>query len=399
MTKAMDTWFFMRPGFTKFRMEPEKDPQYLFGSRDRKQRDLLLGSLEEASYSRDGHKAAVYGDYGRGKTHQCHNIIYQLRRRNLPIVPVYIKCAAYGTKEQFQTFFRELILGHRSEDLNRIAEEYKLRVKAGNAMPLLEIVQSEDIAKVMTTGLGAPEPDLVRNSMRWLGGEPKVPMGIISKSLQPQLSDSREFGAVMRGLAHMYLEIDEKVPLYLIDEAERFQNITQPDAFFSWAATIRELVEIPNVGFLFLIGAKTRNDLPVLFVQDEIIRRIGVTNYVEFTNPNKEILEEFVLELLQTVIRKGDVPEQHRDIVLKDALDATIPAELRSITKGDDERLRTFPFEPDAFIEFIEQTTGELASKPSEVLIRLQKGAQRAMRFDQRTISKKIVLEITSEGF
>jgi len=240
----------------------------------------------------------------------------------------------------------------------------------------------------------------VKNCMRWLGGEPKIDMTSVDDSIKPQLADSREFGAVMRGLAAMFATVDAKVPLYLIDEAERFQNMTNPDTYFTWLASIRELTEIHNVGLLFLIGAKSRNDLPNIFVTDEIVRRIGVSNYIEFTNPSHDELQAFILELLQTFIKKGEVPVPHREVVEPGALDAAIPEELTQITGGDASRLRVFPFDPDAFEEFVEQVTrGELASKPSEVLLRLQKAAQRAMRHDRRTISSKIVNEISSEGF
>src|ERR1041384_8716804 len=197
-------------------------------------------------------------------------------------------------------------------------------------------------------------------------------MSSISDSIKPQLADSREFGAVMRGLAALFATVDGKVPLYLIDEAERFQNITNPDMYFTWLASIRELTALHNVGMLFLIGAKTRNELPNIFVTDEVVRRIGVSNYIEFTNPSHDELEEFLLELLQTFIRKGEVPAPHREIVDPVALDAAVPDELAQITGKDADRLRTFPFDPDAFDEFVEQATrGELASKPSEVLLRL----------------------------
>jgi Cdc6-like AAA superfamily ATPase len=400
MSKTMDAWFFMRPGFTTFNLEPKTHSQYLFGERDRRQRDLLLGTLEEAGYSRDGHKAAIFGDYGRGKTHQCFNIMFEIRRREMNIVPVYIKCSAYKSKEPFSSLFSEMVSGHSSETLNRIATEYQRRVNAKQVPELQDVVQSEDIAMVMKTGLTMVNPPQVRNCVRWLGGEPKVQMSGISDDIKPQLADSRDFGAVMRGLAEMFATVDGKVPLYLIDEAERFQNMTNPDTYFTWLASMRELTEIHNVGMLFLIGAKSRNDLPNIFVTDEIVRRIGVSNYIEFTNPSHDELEAFILELLQTFIKKGEVPVPHQGVVEPGALDATVPEELTQITGGDANRLKLFPFDPDAFEEFVEQVTrGELASKPSEVLSRLQKAAQRAMRYDRRTISSKIVNEISSEGF
>src|SRR5207302_10373500 len=111
-------------------------------------------------------------------------------------------------------------------------------------------------------GLTAVDHDAVRNCMRWLGGEPKVPMALISQALKPQLTDSKEFGAVMRGLSHMFITVDQKVPLYLVDEAERFENVTNVDTFASWLASLRELTEIVDLGLLFFVGAKTRNNLP-----------------------------------------------------------------------------------------------------------------------------------------
>jgi Cdc6-like AAA superfamily ATPase len=400
MDKTMDSWFFMRPGFSTFRLEPDKHRQFLFGERDRLQRNVLLGALEEACYGREGHKAAVFGDAGRGKTHQCHNIIYEVERRGLPLVPVYIKCSAYKSKEPFASLFKEMILKHSSSELRRLATEYQKLVQQNAAPPLDDVVRHEDIAYIMTNGLTAINLEQVKNSMRWLGGEAKVEMRLIREGLQSQLTDSLEFGAVLRGLAHMFKTIDGKVPLYLVDEAERVQNVTNTDTYYSWLASLRELTENLSVAMVFLILAKSRDALPVLFLQDEIVRRIGVANYIEFTNPSADDIEEFLVELLQTVIRKGDVPAPHQAAVSASALDNAVPEELRGIVEDDAERLRSYPFEADAFTNFVQQVSGgELSSKPSEVLIRLQKAALRAMKNNKRTISSKIVDEVNSEGF
>src|SRR4026207_2451335 len=157
MSKTMDAWFFMRPGFTTFRLEPEKHRQFLFGTRERQQRDYLLGEIEGASYSNDGHKAVIFGDYGRGKTHMCHNLVFELHRRDMKLVPVYIKCSAYTSKEPFRSLFKEMVTGHSTEDVNRLANAYAQMHLRGDAPPLLDIVQSEDLALVMTKGLTAVE--------------------------------------------------------------------------------------------------------------------------------------------------------------------------------------------------------------------------------------------------
>ncbi|MCL4688941.1 MAG: hypothetical protein KJ007_10240 [Burkholderiales bacterium] len=398
--KTMESWFFMRPGFNTFGLEPEKHRYVLLGEEDRRQRDSLLREIEGATFSNDGYKAVIFGDYGRGKTHLVHNLAFLAEQRGMKVMPIYIKSAAYTSKEPFQNIFKEFVLRIRAEDVKRVASEYRKYVEEGKASKLADILQFEEIAFVMEEGLTAVNLNTVRTCMKWLGGEDKVPMANIRESLKARLTDSREFGAVLRGLSHMFSTVDGKVLLYLVDEAERFQNIVNVDTQYQWLASLRELTEIPGVGFVFLIGAKTKNELPVLFVQDEIVRRIGSTNYTEIFNPGKEALKDFVLELLATCIRKGEPPVTQRDYLPEAAKDAAVPDALKEITGGDSAALETYPFEPDALDAFVDQlTTGTFGNKPSEVLIRVQKNARRAMLEGARTISLKLVEKSNTEGF
>jgi hypothetical protein len=77
-----------------------------------------------------------------------------------------------------------------------------------------------------------------------------------------------------------------------------------------------------------------------------------------------------------------------------------VPPELLEITQGDPKRLETFPFEGEALDAFVEHVaTGSLSNKPSEVLIRVQKAARRAMLDGARTINTKIAEQANAEGF
>lgn len=396
----MEKWFFMRPGFDTFRLEPLAHKQFVFGKRDRYLRDSLLGSLQETCISREGHKAAVYGDYGMGKTHQSHNIIYEVLRRDLPLIPIYVKCAAWKAKEPFQNFFKELITRLKPEEVKRIAIAYEERVSAGRAESLANLIEFEEIAKVLKEGLTQPNIDKIKQCLKWLGGEAKADVSSVSDFLKPQLDDSREFGAVLRAFAHMYAQVERKILLFLVDESERFNNITNTDSFNTWLAAMREITEIVGVALVFHIGAKTKNELPVLFTMPEIMRRIGLPNYVELKNPGHEDLADFVNELLQTMIRKGEVPEEHRAVMDKGALSTEVPAELLEIVANDPERLKSYPFEPDALLGFVDDLSATgYASKPSEVLVRLQKYAQRAIRYNSKFITESIVREVNTEGF
>jgi hypothetical protein len=396
--RNMAGWFYMRSGFETFLLQPERHARYVFGERDRRQRDRLLESLEEASYSRDGYKAAIYGDYGRGKTHQCHNLIFEIKRRGLPFVPIYVKCSAFKKKEMFTALFRQLLFGHAPEEIQAVATEYARRVNASQASPLTDLIHSADIVNVITRGLTAPNPEAVKISMRWLAGEPKIDLTMLGGSLKPQLVDSGDYGDVMRCIAQMYLEVRQEVPLYIVDEAERLQNVTDNDSYFAWLAALRELTEIHNVALLLMVGAHTRDQLPTILVQEEIVRRIGVANYMEFVNPGRDDLKTFLIEQFQTSIRKGSVPDSQREVMDAIALDEAVPAGLRDATGGNAQRLESFPFEPEALDDFVAQVaTGEMANKPSEAQLRLQKAAQRTMRLGRRTIERDVVDSLATD--
>lgn len=399
--KTMTDFFFMRDGFETFRMEPDKHNFLLFGKRDRAQRDHLLDHLEEASYSLEGYKSVVLGDYGRGKTHQSKNLEYEIETRELNLYPIYVKCIEFKAKEPFGTFFKELIKGIPSEQLQRLAKEYEEMYSKGDVPALETAIGDEDVARVFRQGLSAPNLDVVRLSMRWLGGEQKLDMTLIAGNL-PSLQVSKQFGAVMKGLVQLFRVVDKKVPVFLVDEAERFLQVTNTDAYWSWLAALRELTEIVGVALIFFIGSKSRDDLPAMFLQDEVMTRIGVSNYVEFYNQGREDLRDFLGELFRTIIRKGSPPPDLKPVLekrLSSPVDENVPAKLASLAETDGESLETYPFTAEAFDQFIEEcATSDLSNKPREVLILVQKAASRAMRKERDLIDSATLEEITREG-
>lgn len=397
---------FMRPGFVDLRLEPETHSQFLFGERDRRLRDELLDGIEEGHLGGEGQKAVRYGDYGRGKTHQSRNLIHEIGRRGLPVKPVYVKAIEFRKNEPFATLFGQMIEALGSHEVNGLATEFQRRVAAGTAQPLETIIASEDILEVFKR-LSNPTMEYVRYALRWLGGDTsltKQERNQLFTGLGNPVSVSREFGEVMRGFAHMYETVDERMLLFFIDEAERLREITNPDTYWSWSACWRELLEIVGVGFIFFVGAKTRDDLPHLLVSDEILGRIGSTNYKDILNPGHDELKAWVLEFLQTYFRKGSVPAPLREAVAEavgedSADDAEVPEELRALTGDNAEALAAYPFTPDALEAFVTQcVTEELANKPREVLKRLRKAAAKAAIKGERIIGEEIVDQIQSGG-
>jgi predicted RNA-binding protein Jag len=188
----------------------------------------------------------------------------------------------------------------------------------------------------------------------------------------------------------------------LIDEAERFSLVSNTDAYWSWLAALRELTDIIGVALIFFIGQKSRDEIPVMFAQDEIQTRIGVSNYVEFYDQSRDDVRDFLTELLQTIIRKGPVSNDHKEILEKKfgkEIDNAIPEELQTIVGDDGELLKTYPFTIDAFEKLIDHcATAEYSNRPREVLIMVQKAAGRAMRSGSRLIDSSVLDETSRDG-
>jgi hypothetical protein len=397
---------FLRPGFRDLRLEPETHSRFLFGERDRQLRNELLDGIEESHLGGEGQKAVRAGDYGRGKTHQSQNLIYEIERRGLPVKPVYVKCVEFRKNEPFATLFSQMIGALGTQEVNELAVAFQRKVAAGEAQPLDTVIQAEEILEVFKR-LGNPTLEYVRYALKWLGGDTSITKqerNQLLTGLGNPVSVSRGFGEVMRGFAHMYEAVEGRILLFFIDEAERFREITNPDTYWSWSACWRELLEIVGVGFVFFVGAKTRDDWPLLLVSDEIRTRIGATNYQDIFDPGRDELKAWVLELLQTYFRKGEVPEPLRDAVAnaagQEAVDDTeVPEELREVTGGDPAALAAYPFTPEALEEFVTQCmTEELANRPREVLKRLRKAAAKAAMKGERVIDEDIVEQIQSGG-
>jgi hypothetical protein len=397
----LNGWFFMRDEYDRFRLDPEKDRAFLFGDRDRQLRDSLLESLHEGCLGSEGHKAVVYGDYGRGKTHQCQNLIYEIERSALPIVPVYVKCTEYGAKEPFSSLFSQMLAGLRLKTINSVFRGYQHAVKDGGAAPLENIVYSDALAKGFEA-LAHPNEGIARMALRWLGGEKMARAEVeqVGAGLPLQVALSRDFSSVMRGFSHAFSTVENKLIVFFVDEAERLGVITNRDAEVNWAASLRGLTESIEVGYIFFAGANRRDEIPSLLTWDEISTRIGLINFRNLNNPSRDDLRQWIEEFFQTFIRKGAAPESLRTALGASADEVEVPSELIEITGGDPDRLRAFPFTPEALNEFVQQSvTDELANKPREVLIRIQRAATRAARLGERVISVEILDRIRGEEF
>jgi hypothetical protein len=404
VTVKMADHLFLRPGFNDLSLVPETHSQFMFGEKDRQLRDELLECIEEGHVGGEGHKAVRAGDYGRGKTQQSHNLVYEIKRRGLPIRPVYVKCTEFKKNEPFSTLFADMVMKLGTQEVKQLTHDFQNLVGTGQGKPLNEVITSEEILAVFET-LSSPNQEVVRYAMKWLGGDTSLTAKQreqLGAGLGAPVNVSRDFAEVLRGFSHMYQTVKGVRLLYIIDEAERLALIENTDAFWSWMACWRELLEIVGVGFVIFIGAKRREAWPAMMVEDEIGRRIGWTNYVDIKNHGREELRQWLEEMLQTFFRKGAVPPPLVDAVTATAgaaavNDTAVPTELINLIGNDPAALAAYPFTPAAMDAFIDQCVSEdLANRPSEVLKRVRKATARIVRTGASLVDADIIDQIQS---
>ncbi len=396
--KSTSNCFHLRAGFRSFRLTPETDGQYLFGEPDRRVANDLLTRLEGAGYSEEGIKQVLYGDFGRGKTHLIHYLIDQIEKKSLPFRPQYVKFGAYAKKQPFRTLMRSLVFP-LTEDMAQVAWEYAILVSRDEAEPLTEVVACRDVAHVLEAmALVKGSPEDVVSMIKYLGGDPKAAVSAKLGVLNTALTEVAEYGAVLRAMTHMFARTRGQVLLYFMDEGEYLKNITDPDTYYFWVAALRELTEIPKLGLMISAGARDQDELPNMLLQPEVVRRIGTTNYLDYIPQADSDIRSFLLELFQTMIRKGPLPESQRDAVISAARDdETVPAELTAITEADPLRLEAYPFDPDALEQLVDGLAGgSMTNKPSEALSRLLALAGDAMRLGRKSISREMVEKLES---
>lgn len=395
--KTLSENFFLRPGFEGFQLAPEDHAKLLIGEHDRRHRDKILEALEDDCSSGEGYKAVIYGDFGRGKTHEARNIQWELENQKVPVYARLVTCHEFKAKESFSSLFAMMLQGLGAKEVNRVAEEYLRRARDRVVPAFEELVQTPEIA-IGLKALANANIDTVRVALQWLGGIEGVDTKHLGTGLPDRLTVSREFAEVMGAMARMFKVVDNRVLVFFVDEAERFSLVTHTDTYWSWVGCLRALTEIRSVGFVFYVGAQTRDDLPNMLTWDEVYSRIGTQNYKQLFDPGPDELKQWVEELFQTLVRKGDVPVVHCEAVPPAALDDAIPDDLKALVGKDPKALAAYPFTPAALKEFVDACVSrDLGNRPRAVLKLIQAAAKRANRLGLRLIDETIVREIGND--
>jgi Cdc6-like AAA superfamily ATPase len=376
----INDWFFLKPDFKSFKISPLKHPQYLFGKEDGDLRDTLLTSLRECTYSQLGYKGIVFGQAGRGKTHLANHLLYKAKQDQLPLEMVYVDCPTIPSpKSPVSTLLSQVLRSIPAETILRIGpvffskktEEWEKRVQ--------EELNDAQIYKALRAGLTTVNPDTIVKMLLWLGGEPwEGVRDVLSPDAPKQITSETQIARNVGALGEIILLTEQKNLIFLLDEAERLQTISGGEHYWKWLAGLRELFRRDTVGFLLFIIARNRDNIPVVFQEEEIMSVIGTNNIYPSPPYAQQQAESFLRQLLENVIMRDPVP-----------------AELQKVLTAAQEQIDTFPFTRDAFERFVTfHSIGENVNIPREIINGLESAARRAISENKRIIDSAVLQQV-----
>ncbi|MEW5848021.1 MAG: hypothetical protein AB2A00_04375, partial [Myxococcota bacterium] len=169
--------------------------------------------------------------------------------------------------------------------------------------------------------------------------------------------------------------------LFLVDEFENVERITNKTAFARWNESLRSLLDVNHIGLVITVGSERFQDVPRLIIQSDIVRRIQRDNYVQMDAFKLPDAQSFVSGILQQWI----------DPAKRAALESS--ANLPSLAADYDPAY--FPFTKGGFEKYCEfAVVDPRTAKPSEIISRLDKIAAEAYFKDRHLITKEHLTDV-----
>lgn len=373
----MKEWFCLKEK-DYFYIDPQEDAPVYFGRQELHQR--LMMTLRNSFMTKAGvPKILVWGPWGGGKTHTLFHIKYFLEHdaEVPPCEVIYFDLGPLASRSTYarlhrmfmETLGMETVRGLANDllssmvgpDLEDRLRRYFPNSNIGNAL------------RSLSYGGSAPQSLM---AWKWLCGENLRDDQQRTLPVTKNLTGEGELIEVTLAIAKLMRDIRNRRIIYLVDEAEQLNSVTNPDAERTFIWSIRQLAdETVNrvTGFVFAATGRHGEELPSILQRDEIRSRIRDPNIIPIEHfGGVQDIRNFVVELLQDLVDR----ERAEQEIQKHGLPATP---------------ETYPFTEDALdqlCEFLGEPgeTGELRSLPREIIGSINDCAVRSYRAGERVI-------------
>jgi Cdc6-like AAA superfamily ATPase len=337
--ETLASWFGLKDGHKDFFVANDADARLLFA---RQELDSQLDAILRKSF-RTGNppKFVLYGDWGVGKTHTLHHIAHVVE--NTPGYKariVFVELPDINARDTFQVAHAAFLDALGITTVKSWMVHFQTKYQS-DAMPSIQrATQSEDIAKAFFSLIGFGEQ--ARISWDWLRGERISSTDARNAGLSAVLEQSNQFAAVLRMLGRLCADVDDKLLIFMLDEADKLQFVTQGDAINHWLNSFRILSDdlTKEIGLIVAASFRDPDDMPQMLADQQIKTRFGDKHYLQLQNFDNAETGTFVRGLLSEWV----------DTERRAAIQSTFQHE------GDGEEIdhESFPFTVDALVRFVE---------------------------------------------
>ena len=377
MTKpAFQEWFCLGDGRKNFQIDPLRDQKFMFGQPQWE--DEIKSRLKRAQLLGTPVRLLWWGQYGIGKTHRLHHTQFLVQQNGFHYHPCYVTASDVQEKTGFERLHYELVNSLGRELMQKFVASYLLKLK--NQTPgvptLREVCGTAADVESAIKNFGGDNENLILPAWRFLCGlELKGTESAFAGVTKAQLDSSHEFAAVLGALARIInIETNTEL-LYLIDEAENVQKVTNKTAAARWQESLRAMLDVPGISLVIAVGAERFQDVPPLLISADFVRRMQKDNYVHMEAYKLPDVTSFMKQLLSQWID----PAKRAALEGSENLAASVA----------DYDPNVYPFSAGAFEKYCEYAVVDpRTAKPSEIIVRLDRIAAEAYFSDRRLIDK-----------
>jgi hypothetical protein len=383
MTKPeFSDWFCLKKGRKNFSIDPVTDRNILFGKPEWETQ--MDERLRKAQLLATPVRLVWWGQYGIGKTHRLRHMQFLVNDRGYAYHSCYVIASDIQEKTGFERLHYEMVNALGREYMRDLVKRYFAKAAAGQVAPFSDICgDSADVRMALET-FGGPGERPVPAAWRFLCGRSleKGELDVVGVG-RPALERAGDYAGVIQAMATIIESEDQKQLLYLVDECENLTRITNRTAEARWNESLRAVLELKNLSIVLTVGAEKTENLPVLILQPDVVRRIQKDNYVQMEAFKAPETDSFMRGLLRQWI----------DDTKRSALESS-ENWVGSVADYDQE---LYPFTKSGFKMFCDGVTVDPRSaKPSEILAKLNNVAAEAFFQDRRLITRD---HLTAMGY
>jgi len=326
-------WFCLKER-ESFTIDPKinsGDARFYFGRDEIEKR--LKKQVRRAFVDPGVPKMILYGSYGSGKTQTLSHLEYYLQTDKPPtcrLEPLTIHFnLEMHSKSTHYDWHLQLLEGVSKDAVAGWIDNLSKRGADFEA----ELRSVFDDANLTAAAFKLTRKDMTFMAWQWFCGQKLRPQELETLEVTRQLGQTG-VGDLVNALVGIgrLAAANGKVLIFLMDEAEQFQNVKTGDAIEWLHDYLRKLAEPANafVGFVIASYAVTLDDMPPLLVRPDIRGRIGELNVMEIPPLPAVEVRVFTQQLLA-------------ELVEQDQAEKRIQQERLGVS------LETYPFTADAF--------------------------------------------------